>query len=203
MNFEYDFFALEALYPDLRLEEKKDKKSRHEITGNIDIVDSEDHVWGTFNITIFVSTKYPFLFPDLRLNDNQIPKKYNRHFDKNGFACVCGVIEKKEQEIKGIKICQYIKQYVIPFFANQIHYDAYPELGYLNGDYSHFKKGVIEAFYEEFKTNDRTIVLDKIKRIKSKIGRNKNCFCGSQKKLKYCCNERYHFLKTIIFENKI
>ncbi len=60
-------------------------------------------------------------------------------------------------------------------------------------------------WYDEDKDlslNSIQYISDYLQKIKGKIGRNSLCICGSGKKYKYCCQEKYELSKAIYFNFK-
>lgn len=155
--------------------------------GEVDIFDKENVYWDSFLIKITIPIKsYPYFFPNLFITDDRIPKEDDRHINPDLSCCV--EVEQKQilRAKKGITILQFLDEYVIPYFADQLYYEK--ENDWANGDYQHGIDGKIQ-YYSEVTGVDNLeeilYVLRNLERINT-IEMYKPCFCKSGKKLKYC-----------------
>lgn len=179
-----DFKNANLKYPKLKLfwEEKS-----FLCVGEVDIFDEDNVYWDSFTIKITTPIKsYPYFFPALFLENDRIPIEDDRHIDKNLSCCV--EVEQKQilRAKKGITILQFLDEYVIPFFANQLYFEK--ENDWANGDYKHQIDGKIQYYRELTGVSNLTdilYILKNIHRIKS-LKMYDACFCNSGKKLKYC-----------------
>lgn len=155
--------------------------------GEIDVFDSNNVYWDSFKIKISIPIKkYPKFFPVLYIENNRIDKIDDRHISGD---CICCVEVEQKQHLraeKGITILQFIDEYVVPFFADQLYFEK--EESWASGDYKHDFDGKLQYYYEISGINENKELIFILKNL-SKIQNLKMydlCFCGSGKKLKYC-----------------
>lgn len=155
--------------------------------GEVDIFDSENIYWDSFEIKISIPIKkYPKFFPILSIENDRIDKIEDRHIDKDGVCCV--EVEQKQilRARTGITILQFLNEFVIPFFADQLYFEK--EVDWASGDYKHDFDGKLQYYHEVSGINNPVDLLFLLKNL-DKI-QNLNmysfCFCGSGIKLKYC-----------------
>lgn len=178
-NLESDVKEVLKLFPKFAYEEKN-------IAGEIDIYDNNDEYYSSFIIKISIPPKYPFEFPTLYECGNDIPHIIDRHIYRNGSCCVCVTQEEDIRKKTGITIKEFIFEYVIPFFANQIYFETNNN-SWANGDYLHGYSGFIQYYQELFSTKDiNTIVLGFRCFFSKSIKPYEKCFCGSELKYKKC-----------------
>jgi hypothetical protein len=157
------------------------------LVGKIDIYDNSGNIYyDTFDIEIIIPKNYPFGFPKLFEIGDKIPKIPDRHIYTNDHSCCVCILQIAEMEARnGISIFNYIKKYVIPFFANQIYYENKKE--WANGDYKHGFNGILQYYEEILETSQIEIIYSLINTFRNnKISRNEICFCKSGKKFKKC-----------------
>ena len=163
----------------------KHKYASRTLVGEIDIYDNEDRYYSSFNIKITIPLKYPYEFPILYESGNKIPHIIDRHIYKNGSCCVCITQEEDIRCKRGITIKEFIFEYVIPFFANQIYFEVNGK--WANGDYQHGYDGVIQFYQELFNTKDLNIIIEGFKcYFYKRLKPYEKCFCGSNIKYKKC-----------------
>lgn len=92
-------------------------------------------------------------------------------------------------ETKAMRILPFIGKYVIPFFANQVHFDHFSH--FVNGEYSHEDEVILEELASELQTTDKHRITTILTHIASRPGRNDPCYCGSGKKFKVCHMNTY------------
>ncbi|GLU43274.1 SEC-C domain-containing protein [Allomuricauda sp. NBRC 101325] len=194
-QFIRDLDEAKRLFPSLEYHHLPNKRFVHKVTGTFDIIDGEENHWGAFSASLYFTDSYPKGFALLKDNSRAFPWDLNWHIDeKTGLCCVCGPIEREERAAKGISILGFIEGYVIPFYANQIYKK---EFGfYKNGEYAHFIEGIWEALEEEFGTSDRKQIKLMLNQMRSKRGRNEDCFCGSGIKFKKCHMNRIPYIEA-------
>ena len=178
-------------YPKLALNEEMKSKF---LAGEIDIFDADGLYIDSYGVKINIPLNYPFGFPALYETSNKFPHIPDRHVNEVGSCCVCSLQEEDMIRQKGISIFDYIAGYVVPYLANQIHFD---HTGlWANGDYEHGFDGIFQYYRELFKTasieetTDLLFILSKCR-----MNRNDLCFCGSNVKLKRCHLETYRTIK--------
>jgi hypothetical protein len=156
------------------------------IAGEIDIYDSNDKYYSSFIIKISIPPRYPFEFPILYECRNDIPHIIDRHISMDGSCCVCVTQEEDIRKRTGITIKEFIFEYVIPFFANQIYFETNNN-SWANGDYLHGYNGFIQYYQELFKTMDINIIVLGFRCFFAKSMKSyEKCFCGSNLKYRKC-----------------
>lgn len=155
--------------------------------GEVDVFDKENVYWDSFRIKISIPIKsYPYFFPNLFSTDERIPMEDDRHINSDLSCCV--EVEQKQilRAKKGITILQFLDEYVIPYFADQLYFEK--ENDWANGDYQHGFDGKIQYYSELTGTENLKVILDILKNLEriSSIGMYEPCFCNSGKKLKFC-----------------
>lgn len=194
-RFERDFEDAKAKYPKLNLTKSSDGSLYYVINGEIDIIDHEGYLWGTFQISILFHRTYPKGFPILFDKSKSFPWNIDWHISSSGECCVCNKIESIEKSIKGITVLEFVDDYVVPFYSNQIYKRKYGR--YVNGEYSHNDEGIWEALEEEFKTKNRKTIMGILEQVGKKRGRNDLCYCQSGLKFKNCHFHRDQVLKEL------
>lgn len=195
-EFIKDLVIAQKLFPFIEYEFREGKVYPHKISDDFEVSDDEGNHWGTFHASIHFPDTYPKGTPIMQDLSQSFPWEDDWHISpKTGECCVCGPIEKEEKSINGITIEGFIKNYVIPFYANQIYRKEYGH--YKNGEYSHYAEGIWEDLEEEFQTKDRTLIVNYIEQIKFKRGRNAECFCGSGRKYKKCHLNRIRYIEAL------
>ena len=179
-----DFKNANSKYPKLKLSWDDETFL---CTGEVDVFDQDNVYWDFFLIKISISIKsYPYFFPNLFSTDERIPKEDERHINADLSFCV--EVEQKQilRAKKGITILQFLDEYVIPHFADQLYYEK--EQDWASGDYRHGFDGKIQ-YYSELtgvdNLKDVLYILKNLERIMH-IGMYELCFCNSGKKLKFC-----------------
>jgi len=196
-EFLRDLEIAKERYPFLEYDYREGKRYPYKITDDFEVLDEGGNHWGTFRSSIYFHHLYPKEFPLLQDQSKAFPREIDWHISpRDGDCCVCGVIELEEKAKSGISILQFIDEYVLPFYANQLHKKHFGY--YKNGEYAHNAEGVWEALEEEFNTKDRVKIRRFFKEMRTKRGRNDVCFCGSGKKYKKC-----HLLRINIIEKVI
>lgn len=179
-------------YPKLVLIEKKKRKF---LSGEIDIFDADGVYLDSYGIKISIPLNYPHGFPLLYETSNKFPHIPDRHVNEGGSCCVCSLQEEDMVRQKGISILDYIGAYVVPYLANQIHFD---HTGiWANGDYEHGSYGIFQYYRELFKAETIDEITDLLSILgKRKMNRNDSCFCGADVKLKRCHLKTYEIVKN-------
>jgi hypothetical protein len=177
---------------DLRLEYPKigvlkEAGLLYEVVGDIDLIDPDNcHIWETYTVKLKISKLYPNEVPVLVELSNKIPRKIDNHISESGDCCLATKVEEKLILGKGYTLLDYVQKLVIPFLASQKLVDLGQERP--NGEYSHHELGLMEYYKDKFETNNIVTVMNCLRVLigKVEIGRNQNCFCGSEKKFKKC-----------------
>lgn len=168
------------------------------LKGEIDVIDLNGKFWETYSIEIHCSDQFPLRFPRLYETSNKFPKIADWHvFEDSGTCCVKILPEELIKCLKGITLLEYLDQEVLPYFFNQTHRKV--EGYYVNGEYSHGLKGIIEFYSRVLKTDN----LDQILRLilfisgNSRPDRTSQCFCGSNQKFRKCHRDSFDKLVAL------
>lgn len=193
MDLRDEISKLLKKYPTLSRNQEKNC-----IEGYIEIENSKSGKLGEYKINLLIPKNFPKTYPKLYEVGGKILKTPERHINYDGSCCVGVEIIMKKKYPNGLSLVEYFENEIIPFFYNQIYYDYYGE--WANGDYAHYNLGILEAYYDLLKIEDKKIVitcLEKLTSEKSKMNRNEKCFCGSNLKIKKCHLKEYEELKAI------
>ena len=169
------------------------------LRGVISIVDQEGKHWEDYEIEIHSTDNFPKEFPRLFEISGKIPRLADWHvYEDTGSCCTKIPPEEIFRCQKGITVAEYIKEEVIPYFFNQTHRRI--EGYYINGEYSHGGKGLLEYYSKELKTgNNYKLTLDLIKFIatQDKPHRTSFCFCGKKLKFRHCHKGAFEKFKSL------
>lgn len=150
-----------------------------------------------FDIEIKLPDDYPASLPEVKELGGKIPIEDDRHVNDNGTCCL--TVPAKMYQDLGIdySIVHFIDKFVVPFFANQVHYEIHGV--WANGDYSHGKKGIFE-FYAELLNIQILTVIAKLMKIALQTfpKLSQKCPCGSGKRLQKCHKLQISNLKKSI-----
>jgi hypothetical protein len=185
-------------YPFLAI---KRKNGKDYLKGILDISDVNENIVGSFSVEIHSTEKFPYRFPKVYEVGGDIPNSPEWHKYKDNSCCL--TVEQDEIIIcqHGLSIVKFIKNMVIPYFANQLYRKR--EGKYLN-EYPHGLAG-IKVYYESlYKSSDYSAwykcCYSAFK--KRKIGRNDDCYCNSGQKFKRCHLQVEEILQ-ILGESKV
>lgn len=122
------------------------------LKGELPIVDATGKEWAKYQIEIRGSGSYPLCFPKLFETDDAFPHNADWHVYEIDESC-CVDIPNNEIIIckNGLNVADYIKRFVIPYFANQTF--RIREGYYLYGEYSHGIFGKIEYYQTKLRAN--------------------------------------------------
>lgn len=183
-RIEKDFNIVSEKFPKLILE--KFPKGIYHFTGEIDIFDNNNNYWDSFQIKIKLPKGYPYSFPKVFSVGNRIPIEDDRHINEDASCCVAVIQEETLRATRGITIIQFINEFVVPFFANQLYFEKHNM--WANGDYLHSIDGIIQFYKEQTdleSLNEIILFLKELPKIRQ-LGRNDKCFCNSKLKYKNC-----------------
>ena len=150
------------------------------LSGKLQIVDI-----ASFDIEIKFPDDYPDSLPIVKETGTKIPISNERHINSDGTCClsVPAIIHKKLS--KNYTVIDFIEKYVVPFFANQLHFEIYSS--WANGDFSHGSRGIVECYQELLNVQQLKIIVALLKiALQTFPKTNKKCPCDSNKKLKKC-----------------
>ena len=155
-NFENDISTIPAIFNKLNIVELDGEKI---LKGELDIVDANGKHWDTYHIEIKGSDSYPYLFPVLYETANAFPHNADWHVYETDFSCCIDYPANTKIICKnGLQVTDYIKNYVIPYFANQTY--RIREGYYLYGEYSHGVFGKMEYYQSKLKAKNPKQLLE-------------------------------------------
>lgn len=199
MNMLYNRFAEEALeatssFPDLQLCIRED--SLPYLIGNLVLVDENNVMYDKYSIRIEYPNDYPNSFPLVYETNQRLPHNIDWHIYVDGHFCICTPIEEYIYCAKGITLTSFIQKQVLPYLHNQSFRE---KEGYFLNERSHGSMGILESLYDILHINDLTKVYSTLIHIyrNSKPLRTSKCFCGSDRKYRYCHKKEYEALKSI------
>lgn len=169
------------------------------LRGLVAIIDKEGKHWEDYEVEIHCTDNFPKEFPRLFEISGKIPRIADWHvYEDSGSCCTKIPPEEILRCQRGITLSQYIEEEVLPYFFNQTYrrFEGY----YINGEYSHGGRGLLEYYSEELRTgNDYKLTLDLIKFIamEDKPHRTSFCFCGKRVKFRHCHKEAFEKLKSL------
>ena len=147
LQFENDILLVPELFNRLNIAEENSERF---LKGSLDIIDGTGKIWDTYEVEIKGSESYPYRFPKLFETNNAFPKNADWHVYGDDFSCCVDVTPNEIIICKeGLNVVDYIKQYAIPYFANQTY--RIREGYYLYGQYSHGILGRLEFYQDKLK----------------------------------------------------
>lgn len=182
------------VFPQLRLMEDKTVPY---IAGEINITDTQGCVLDSYQIEIYPSDNYPYMFPDVFETGGKIPRDVDWHiYPASGRCCV--KIPPEETLIckGGITMIEFISGQLIPYLFNQTFRR---ENGYYINERSHGAKGFIEYYGEVLKISRVTQIVAWLKFIirGEEPNRVAMCPCGSNIKYRNCHRQQFRMLSLI------
>lgn len=199
MSKSYDKFAEEALealnnFPDLQLCIREDFIPY--LSGNLILSDENNVMYDEYSIKIECSNDYPNNFPLVYELNERLPNNIDWHIYEDGHFCICTPIEEYIHCSKGITLTSFIQKQIIPYLHNQSFRE---KEGYFLNERSHGSMGILESLNDILHINDLIKVYFLLVYIykNSKPSRTSKCFCGSDRKYRYCHKEAYEVLKSI------
>ena len=167
--------------------------SKHILEGEIDVFDANDSYCDSFKIRLIKFVNKPNSFPFLFEIGDRIEKIDDRHIGKDGLCCVCIMHEQEIREYMPITLLQYMNEYCIPFFANQIYYEKKEK--WAGSDYEHGRKGILQFYQEHLRIREPYKITNELKNyLAIKQKHYQLCFCNSGKKFKKCHKRQHDFL---------
>lgn len=148
VQFENDILLVPNLFDKLSIVEEKGERF---LKGSLDVVDGTGKVWGTYEVEIKGSESYPYAFPKLYETNDAFPKNADWHVNEDNSCCVDVPMSEKIICKNGLNVIDYIKQYAIPYLANQTY--RIREGYYLYGEYSHGILGRLEFYQSKLKAS--------------------------------------------------
>jgi len=163
------------------------------ICGYFDVYDADGYCWDTYGILIFIPLNFPYELPSLFETTGKIEKHEDWH-NKNGLCCLSTNAIMFKELGSPISLLKWLDRFVHDFLAN--HVIKLRDKSYVNGEYSHGAKGIIEGYMDIFSLSTEEAVRSRLNLVSgtSRLMRNDLCFCDSGKKYKRCfeLNPRSH-----------
>lgn len=182
-------------YRHLKVREKNGIKY---LWGTLDVSDIDGEVVQSFFIEIHYGNGFPYRFPLLYEIGGYIPNSADWHKYSDNSCCVTAEPIEIIACKNGITLCAFIKDFAIPYLANQYYRKEY---GKYKGEYAHGESGLFQAYCDIMQTKDTVLwkyyILCALGKIRVNISRNDPCFCNSGKKFKHCHLLVFQDLKSI------
>lgn len=194
-NFEEDFETALELFPKLRMIWDSQHESWY-IKGQLDICDEIGEYWDSFDIQIIVPKSYPHCVPLVKEVSRLIKRDIDWHISKEGICCLDIDHKMLFLGARGIKIRDFIRSLVYPYFANQLYRMRTGK--YAGEEFRHHFGGIQQFFSEDLKICDAEtaiLILEAI--LNNKLpGRNDPCVCR-RRKFKKCHLTSVEFLSSL------
>jgi len=155
------------------------------IDGSIDVIDDNGCYWDTYEVSIKIPNGYPSQLPELFETGEKIERHHDWH-NINGICCLSTNAIMFSQMQGNVNLLTWLEKFAHPFLANHIY--KLKTGHYANTEFEHGVPGIIQGYGILFGTDDREILIERIKLISGlrTCGRNEPCFCGSGRKYKNC-----------------
>lgn len=180
--FEHDLLTAVKQFPGLSI---KGTPGKLFLKGILDIQDSESNIAFSYSIEIHRSNGYPYSFPRVYEVGGDIPISSDWHKYDDNSLCLDVETEETLKCRRGLPVCDFIRQELIPHLANQ-RYRAIE--GHYVNEYKHGTLGFKEFYAEQMETTDEQMWLKIANHVfvMKETRRNELCYCGSGKKYKQC-----------------
>ena len=189
-KFEEDILLVPESFNSLSIVEESQEKF---LKGSIEIIDRAGNVWATYFIEIKGSESYPFAFPKLYEVNSAFPKNSDWHVYENDFSCCIDVPMSEKIICKdGLNVVDYIKQYAVPYLANQTF--RIKEGYYLYGEYSHGILGRIEYYQDKLKPKNIFELLEMFELIINDFNPKRTEMCP------FCYKEKFRKCHREVFK---
>lgn len=173
------------LFPNLKI--KLDHNNLEYLQGILDIPNENEDISYQYLIEIHYQKGFPYRFPKLFETGGEIPPLADYHKYNDNSCCITVDADEILKCRNGIRITDFIKNEVVPYFANQLHRKI---TGKYKDEYYHGSRGVREFYENLLHTKNLSLILDYIHysfgNKKLNIRRNDLCMCGSGLKFKKC-----------------
>lgn len=194
-QFETDIGLASGLFDRLSIVEESEERF---LRGSLDVIDGTGKIWETYEVEIKGSEGYPFAFPKLYETNNAFPKNADWHVYENDFSCCVDVPPNELIICKGgLGIVDYIKQYAIPYLANQTYRKR--EGYYLYGEYSHGILGRLEFYQSKLKAKNPAELIKMFDLIIKDYNPNRRTICPfcTKEKFRKCHRGAFRELQTV------
>jgi hypothetical protein len=201
-QFESDIYVVPSIYTDLAVVDVGGEKL---LKGGLPIVDANGKLWDKYQIEIRGSESYPYFFPLLFETAEAFPHNADWHVYETDFSCCVDYPANAKIICKnGLHIKDYIKNYAIPYFANQTFRKR--EGYYRYGEYSHGIFGKIEYYQEKLKAKNPNQLLQMFRLILHGYNPTRTALCPFCHKVKFrnCHRDAFRelqFAKDYLFHD--
>ena len=180
-KFENDIVTIPVTFNKLSIVELDGEKI---LKGELDIVDASGKLWDTYQIEIKGSDSYPYSFPVLFETANAFPHNADWHVYEDDFYCCVDYPANAKIICKnGLQVTDYIKNYAIPYFANQTF--RVREGYYRYGEYSHGTFGKMEYYQSKLKAKNPKQLLEMFRLILLDYNPARTALCPFCNKVKF------------------
>lgn len=180
-QFEKDIAVVPGIYKGLSVVEEDGEKL---LKGELSIIDVNGKEWDKYQIEIKGSEHYPYSFPILFETANAFPHNADWHVYENDLSCCIDYPANAKIICKnGLHITDFIKNHVVPYFANQTF--RVREGYYLYGEYSHGIFGKIEYYQSKLNAKDPTQLLEMMRLILNDYNPPRTAMCPFCKGVKF------------------
>lgn len=194
-QFEKDILLIPKLFDKLIIVEENEEQF---LKGSLDVIDGTGKIWGTYEVEIKGSESYPYAFPKLYETNNAFPKNADWHVYENDLSCCVDVTPSEIIICKErLNVVDFIKQYAIPYFANQTY--RIREGYYLYGEYSHGLLGRLEFYQSKLKAQNPMQLLKMFNLIIKGYNPDRTAMCPfcSKEKFRRCHRDTFRELQTV------
>jgi hypothetical protein len=177
------------------------------LKGELPIVDANSNEWAKYHIEIKGSDCYPYSFPKLFETAEAFPHNADWHVYEDDFSCCLDYPANAKIICKnGLQVSDYIKNYAIPYFANQTF--RIREGYYRHGEYSHGIFGKIEYYQSKLKAKSPAELLEMLRLILFDFNPPRTAECPFCHKVKFRNCHRHafrelNFVKYDLFQDGI
>lgn len=194
VQFENDILLVPEVFDKLKVVEENEEQF---LKGSLDVVDGTGKVWGTYEVEIKGSESYPYAFPKLYETNDVFPKNADWHINEDNSCCVDVPMSETIICKNGLNVTDYIKQYAIPYFANQTY--RIREGYYLYGEYSHGILGRLEFYQSKLKASSPMQLLQMFDLIIKGYNPDRRTICPfcNKEKFRRCHRDAFRELELV------
>lgn len=182
-------------YPSLHLFEEAGRDP--EVRGTFEVVGEGNRVLDSFLVRIVIPPAYPKKLPLTWEVGGRIPYVESRHIEADGKACVLLPDERWRVFPVGAPFSAYLRGPLQSFFLSQIAFELTGKWPF--SEWGHSGEGVVQFYREMLGTTDLLTIARFLESLQSeKFEPFRLCPCGSGKRLKACCREKWMDLRQKI-----
>ena len=171
-------------YPNLHI--FKNQNGLVEIAGVFPLCGEGGQELDRYSVSIILPPSYPEDLPIVYEVGGRIRHIADRHFFKNGSACIFIPDDRWRCFPPSSEFIDYLKGPLHNFFLSQTYYDRTGEWPF--GEWSHDSQGILEYYQCLIDTQDmRTVFRFLLVLAEKKLKKEHKCPCGSNRKIKRCC----------------